>query len=115
MTLQGRYNNLNVNYWTPQNPTNDFPRPNFANSTPLFASSLQYFDGSFVKIKNLSLAYLFAPEIAEKIAAKSLRIYASVQDPFVFAPYVRDYRGTDPEIPGRPALVTYTVGLNVSF
>lgn len=115
MTLQGRYNNLNVNYWTPQNPTNDFPQPNNANSTPLYASTLQYFDGSFVKIKNLSLGYLFSSDIAKKIAAKSLRIYASVQDPFVFAPYVRDYNGTDPEIPGRPALVTYTLGLNVSF
>lgn len=115
MTLQGRYNNLNVNYWTPTNPTNDFPQPNYANSTPLFANTLQYFDGSFVKIKNISLGYQFSTQIAKKIAAKSLRIYGSIQDPFVFAPYVRDYNGTDPEIPGRPALVTYTVGLNVSF
>ncbi|TDQ11294.1 TonB-dependent receptor [Pedobacter metabolipauper] len=113
--FQGRYNNLNVNYWTKNNPTNDFPQPNNATSGPLFSSSLKYFDGSFVKIKNLSLGYEFDSKFAKKIAAKSLRIYGSVQDPFVFAPYVRNYNGTDPEIPGRPALVTYTFGLNVSF
>ena len=114
MTLAGRYNNLNVNYWTPQNPTNDFPRPNY-NGTPLFSNTFTYFDGSFVKIKNLSLGYDFSEELAKKMAAKSFRVYASVQDPFTFAPYVKDYNGTDPEIPGRPSLITYTLGLNISF
>jgi TonB-linked SusC/RagA family outer membrane protein len=114
MTLRGRYNNLNVNYWTPQNPTNDFPRPNY-NSNPLFASSLQYFDGSFVKIKNLSLGYDFSTATSKKLGAKTFRVYGSVQDPFTFATYVQDYDGTDPEIPGRPSLITYTLGFNVSF
>jgi len=114
MTLAGRYNNLNVNYWTPQNPTNDFPRPNY-NGTPLFSNTFTYFDGSFVKIKNLSLGYDFSEVLAKKMAAKSFRVYASVQDPFTFAPYVKDYNGTDPEIPGRPSLITYTLGLNISF
>ena len=113
--LQGRYNNLDVNYWTKNNPTNDFPQPSFNRASPLYASSLTYFDGSFVKVKNLSLSYDFAPEMIRKIATKSLRIYASVQDPFTFAPYVRKYKGTDPEIPGRPALITYTFGINASF
>lgn len=113
--LQSRYNNLNVNYWTKDNPTNDFPQPNYNTQAPTRATSLTYFDGSFVKIKNLSLSYDFNPAIARKIASKSLRIYGSVQDPFTFAPYLRDYNGTDPELPGRPSLVTYTFGINASF
>ncbi len=27
-TMQGRYNNLLVDYWTIDNPTNEYPRPN---------------------------------------------------------------------------------------
>ncbi|WP_166641916.1 TonB-dependent receptor [Pedobacter duraquae] len=115
MALAGRYNNINVNYWTKTNPTNDFPQPNVANSTPTFANALRYFDGSFVKIKNINLGYQFSPNISKKIAAKSLRIYGSVSDPFTLAPYLSDFNGTDPEIPGRPAIVTYTLGLNVTF
>ncbi len=114
-TLAGRYNNLNVNYWTKENPTNDFPQPNNANTTPLFKDLLTYFDGSFVRIKNLYIGYDFASAITKKLAMKTLRIYGSVQDPFTFAPYIRKYHGTDPEIPGRPSLVTYTFGLNASF
>ena len=115
LALAGRYNNLNVNYWTKNNPTNDFPQPNVANTTPTFPRALQYFDGSFVKIKNLNLGYQFAQNTAKKIAAKTLRIYGSVTDPFTFAPYLSKFNGTDPEIPGRPAIVTYTLGLNVTF
>ncbi len=32
--LAGRYNNLAVNYWTPNNPTNDYPRPNQISGIP---------------------------------------------------------------------------------
>lgn len=113
--LQGRYNNLDVNYWTKNNPTNDFPQPSFNRATPVYASALTYFDGSFVKIKNLSLGYSCPAWLTNRIAVHSLSVYASVQDPFTFAPYVSKYKGTDPEIPGRPAMITYTFGINASF
>lgn len=113
--LQGRYNNLNVNYWTKNNPTNDYPQPNYGKQTPYFATTLSYFDASFVRIRNIYLSYDFSSEVFKKLGAKSLRLYTSVQDPFVFAPYVRKYNGTDPEIAGSPALVTYTLGINASF
>jgi hypothetical protein len=46
-TLQGRYNNLNVNYWTPDNPSNDTPKPDGTREFPLNSSSRGYQSGDF--------------------------------------------------------------------
>src|SRR5690606_19541615 len=36
-TLQGRYGNLNVDYWTETNPTNDHPKPNGSLESPYYS------------------------------------------------------------------------------
>lgn len=112
--LQGRYNNLDVDYWTESNPTNAYPRPNF-NQARQYASTLNLFDASFLRVRNIYLGYDFAPGIARRIAARALNVYASVQDPFIVSPYVQQHNGTDPEISGSPSLVTYTLGIRANF
>jgi len=118
--LFGRYNNLNINYWTPNNPTNDFPRPNQNQEFPIYGSTLSYFDGSFVKVRNISLGYNFTTAIAEKMKMKSLRVYMNVQQPFIFATYRSKYKGIDPEgnreLNGdTPATSLFTFGVNAKF
>ncbi|MFD2036090.1 SusC/RagA family TonB-linked outer membrane protein [Belliella marina] len=128
--LFGRYNNLAVDYWTPENPTNEFPRPNQNQEFPKYNSSMTYFDGSFVKIRNINLGYTLPTPLANKLKMQSLRIYSSIQQPFIFAEYRSRYKGIDPEtfIDGEqgveggrvssnvaPAITTYTLGLNVRF
>jgi hypothetical protein len=84
---------------------------------------LNIFDGSFVKIRNINLGYRFAPEVANKMGMQSLRLYSSIQQPFIFAPFVSKYNGIDPEtdfdarLDGNvtPSAWTATVGLNVTF
>ncbi|MET3114979.1 TonB-linked SusC/RagA family outer membrane protein [Pedobacter sp. CG_S7] len=123
-SLFGRYNSFNLDYWTKTNPTNAYPQPNVNQESPLFGSTLQYFDGSFVKIRNINLGYNFSPKLAEKIKTQSLRIYISAQNPFVFSAYTNKYNGVDPEIEldgnnnpviNTPAFRTFLVGLNVKF
>ncbi|WP_304236915.1 TonB-dependent receptor [Jiulongibacter sediminis] len=122
-TLFGRYNNIVVDYWTPSNPTNETPRPNQNQEFPVRNSALNIFDGSFVKIRNINLGYRFAPEVANKMGMQSLRLYSSIQQPFIFAPFVSKYNGIDPEtdfdarLDGNvtPSAWTATVGLNVTF
>jgi hypothetical protein len=92
--LFGRYNNLDVDYWTPDNPTNAYPRPIFNQERPTYASSMSYFDGSFVKVRNITLGYNFPETWANKIKLQSLRLYVSAQNPFLFSNYVK---GIDPE------------------
>lgn len=85
--LAGRYNNLNVDYWTPTNPTNAFPRPNQNQESPIYSSTISYFDGSFTKIRNISLGYNVPTGFTNKLQISSLRLYASAQNPFIFSQY----------------------------
>lgn len=129
-TLAGRYNNLDVNYWTPTNPSNDFPRPNVNQESPRYSSTLRYFDGSFLKIRNINVGYNIPKTFAAKLGMQSLRIYSSIQQPLIVSKYRTQYKGIDPEVEidtGRsnenrgisgdlsPATTIITFGLNARF
>jgi TonB-linked SusC/RagA family outer membrane protein len=119
-TYQGIYNNLKVDYWTPLNGQPDFPKPNSNNTNPVNRSVLSYFDGSFIKIRSMSLGYNFSQGLVQKIGGRSLRVYAIATDPFIlFSPY-RRIGGIDPEGAGTvgidtPPVWSLTFGLNLSF
>lgn len=93
-SLFARYNNLDVDYWTVDNPTNANPRPNQNQEFPRNGSALTYFDGSFVKLRNVSLGYDFAENFAQRLGMSSLRVYVSAQNPIFWA----KYDTFDPEI-----------------
>jgi len=117
----GRYNNLDVDYWTPTNLTNAYPRPNQNQETPVYRSTLRYFDGSFVKIRNINLGYNVPANLINKIGMQSLRIYATAQQPLVFSSYVSKHKGIDPEVNPditgveTPSFSQYLLGVNVRF
>lgn len=84
------------NRWTPTNPSNTYAKANYnddviGNNVP---SSAWVKDGSFVKLKNLTAGYTFAPSWIKKIAATKLRAYLSTQNLFT----ITKYKGLDPEI-----------------
>ncbi|MFD3002351.1 SusC/RagA family TonB-linked outer membrane protein [Pontibacter toksunensis] len=95
--LAGRYNNLAVDYWTANNPTNNFPQPVVTQEFPKYGSSLTYFDGSFLKVRNINFGYNVPEAFANKLKMKGLRVYSSIQQPFIFASYRSKYQGIDPE------------------
>ncbi len=115
--LSGRVNQYRVDYWTTDNPTNAFPQPNSNLETPYFGSTLRYFSGSFVKVRNINLGYNFAQAVAGKIRAQSIRVYLSAQNPLVFSEYVSRFNGLDPENPtnSTPPSRVFLAGLNVRF
>lgn len=119
--LAGRYNNLNINYWTPTNPTNDFPRPNTNQEDPIYGSTLQYFDGSFVKVRNINFGYNFSPAVVQGLKISGLRLFTSIQQPFIFAKYRSKFKGIDPETADvvnanqSPSVRQITFGLNAKF
>ena len=122
LTLQGRYNQIKVDYWTPNNPTNEFPRPNFNQEFPVYNTSFIYFDGSFVKVRNINFGYTFTPKIVQKLGLESVRLFASIQQPFIFSKYRSKYNGIDPESSDgnvnsdvTPATRISTFGLNIKF
>jgi TonB-dependent starch-binding outer membrane protein SusC len=115
------------NYWTPDRPSNRYARalPNDDNTLNSVPSDVWVEDGSFVKLKNITVGYTLPNTLMEKASISKLRFYVSAQNLF----FITDYSGLDPEIGIQggnatqngvdngtyPSSRTYTVGLNVTF
>ncbi|HET9430828.1 MAG TPA: TonB-dependent receptor, partial [Chitinophagaceae bacterium] len=100
-TFQGTYNNIKTRYWTPTNGENEFPKPNANRTNTPNNSLLGYFDGSYVKIRTISLGYNLASSLLKRLGVRSARVYTTVEDPFIlFSPFVNKYGGVDPETSG---------------
>jgi TonB-linked SusC/RagA family outer membrane protein len=95
-TLAGRYHDRKVNYWTPTNPSNEYPRPNRLTQFPEYAESLWYMDGSFVRVRHITLSYTFPSSLLSKAKIHSLNVYVQALNPFLFT----DYPLLDPEAQG---------------
>ena len=84
-------------------------------------------DGSYLRIKNITLGYTFPKKLLSKAKIENLRIYCNIQNLYTFT----KYSGYDPEIGastqdatgltygidnGRyPSPTTYSIGLNITF
>ncbi|REA61548.1 hypothetical protein DSL64_11295 [Dyadobacter luteus] len=102
-----------VDYWTPENPTNSYPRP-WISRTDQFLSTLKYVDGSFWKIKDIRLSYSLPSSILKKTPMNGVTIYGTAKN-FVTFSKIKDY---DPERGGSvdyPLTKQLIVGLNVNF
>jgi TonB-linked SusC/RagA family outer membrane protein len=101
-TNTGRRNQLNLNYWTPTNPTNDYPQPDQsprANEWPTYGSTLGYRDGTFLKVRSIDLGYTLPAAWAGVLHLTSARVYVQVQNPLIWArdPYFRANKAIDPD------------------
>lgn len=113
---QANENSLSHDYWTPENPSNEFPRPNAnrSRSATLYYSTLFYQDASFVKLRAVTLGYRFPAALLNKVGISSLRIYATGRNLFTYSK-IEDY---DPERGGsqtNPMTRLFTGGVNVEF
>ena len=120
--LAGRYQQIKVDYWTPNNPNAEFPRPFSTQEFPQYNTTLIYFDGSFIKLRNINFGYTFKDNIAKKLGMESLRIFSSIQQPLIWSKFISKYNGVDPETSGTavdngitPATKVFTVGINAKF
>jgi TonB-linked SusC/RagA family outer membrane protein len=113
-TMAGRYNGIAVDYWTPTNPSNTDPRPYKNQEDPLYGSSRAYEDGSFTRVRNITLGFAVPERYMAPVGAQSLRLYATAQNPFTFTTSTT----LDPEgraSAGVPAYRTLLLGANVGF
>ena len=98
--LTGRRGQLDVDYWTPENTGAKYPKPGGIQSgdNPKYGSTLGYFNAGYLKIRTITLGYNFDKLKAVKdFGISRLRLYASIQNPFVlFSPFNNE-SGLDPE------------------
>jgi TonB-linked SusC/RagA family outer membrane protein len=120
--FDGRYNDLHVPYWslarcanTPTEPTcNVNPRPDSGREAPTYSTARGYLSGGHARVRNITVGVTLPERYVRWIRAKSLRIYATVQEPFLFSSYV----GYDPEggtSGGAPNYRTFLMGANFGF
>jgi TonB-linked SusC/RagA family outer membrane protein len=111
------------NYWTPDNPTNDFPRPRWGiTNVSSYGgytgyTSLNYIDGSFIKLKTVTLAYTLPVQMSRKVFSEKIRLYATGNNIWTKAKshFLKDY---DPERGGfetTPLTRQFVIGANVDF
>lgn len=107
------------NYWTSTNPSNDFPALNSARNwkSDEYYTSLAYVDGSFFKIKNITLGYTLPHAACKKIKISNLRVYGTITNPLVHAnsQILKNY---DPEMNGKldfPLTKQVVLGLSLSL
>ncbi|WP_346320170.1 TonB-dependent receptor [Chitinophaga sp. YIM B06452] len=86
--------------WTPDNPSNELYR--VGGQGPLVYSSRIIEDGSFLRLKTVSLGYNVPARILKRAHIQSLRAYASAQNLVTWT----NYQGLDPEVSVRPSALT---------
>ena len=112
------------NHWTPTNTNTDVPRWDGQGTENKNMFSTRYVEnGSFIKMKSITLGYTVPEKVCKNWGITNLRIYASVQNPF----HITGYSGLDPEATlGDPLIQgvdwgnypnsrNYLIGLNFAF
>lgn len=105
-----------INRWTPENPTSNMPRARAQGSSEY--SSLYVENGSYLKLKNISLGYNFDAKLLKPLHISNARVYVSAEN----IATITGYSGSDPEVSTRNSPLTpgfdwsaYPRSLNVSF
>lgn len=89
------------NAWSlERNPDSDIPRSGASGME--FYSSRVVEDGSFLRIKTVTLGYTFPSKWLRKMKIQSLRVYLTAENLFTFT----NYSGPDPEVSTRNSVLT---------
>jgi TonB-linked SusC/RagA family outer membrane protein len=113
-----------LNRWTASNPSNEIPRATSTGGQRIL-SSFHIEDGSYLRLKNISLGYSLSKNLLNGLYIRSAKVYISAQNWLTFT----NYKGYDPEVSrfgtssisqgmdygGYPAAKTILVGLNLKF
>ncbi len=115
--------NIRVKNWQTKTPAARLNDPNDNDRM----SDRYIEDGSYLRIKNITLGYTFKKSLLKRLHLENLRVYCNIQNLHTFT----KYKGYDPEVGastqdssglvygldfGRyPSPTTYSFGLNISF
>lgn len=122
--LRSNYGNVpdiyDGNYWSlfntdEQNARAKYPRlSNTSANNNYTISDFWLFNGSYFRLKNLTLGYTLPQSLTKKITINKIRVYASASDLFCLSNYPK---GWDPEmgVSNYPITTSLVFGLSVNF
>lgn len=111
--------------WTEDNPSTTHPRVTINDPNGNFSRPSDFFieDGSYVRLRNISLGYTLPSDLVSLIGATRFRVYLASQNLLTFT----GYSGHDPEIGSQGALNvgidrniypqarSFSLGINLDF
>lgn len=111
--------------WTGEGTSYKYPRLVNGDATNWLVSDLYVCDGSYLRLKNITLGYTLPKNLTRKLTIERLRFYVQAENLITWT----KYWGFDPEIASGPTGIkslgidrgvypqarTYTVGVNVTF
>lgn len=111
-SLRGVKNGIKQDYWTPENPGGNWPRPRDGNDPPyMYTLGLQ--DASYVRLQNVSLGFTLPENTLQSLGLTNLRLYVTGSNLVT----ITDFQSYSPEknAGDYPEPVTCVVGLQVGF
>jgi TonB-linked SusC/RagA family outer membrane protein len=105
--------------WNGAGTSNTMPRAVFNDPNKNTRASDRYIeDGSYLRVKNITLGYTLPSKLTQRIKMSSARLYASAQNLYTLT----KYSGLDPEVSGNgidfnvyPVTRTISLGVNIGF
>ena len=105
--------------WNGEGSSNTMPRAVYGDPNMNNRVSTRFVeDGSYLRVKNLTLAYTLPHNLTEKITLESVRVWFSCENLLT----ISKYTGFDPEVAGNgidnsryPIPRTYSFGVNINF
>ncbi len=121
----GNNHSLADNRWMQPGDQTDIPRAGLTNKNWREYSSRWLEDGSYLRLKNLTLGYNFSPDFTRRLGMSNLRLYVQGQNLLTFT----NYTGLDPEVNQNarnplvagsdfgthPQVKTVSFGINLEF
>ena len=118
----GNYPTYMLNRWTGEGTSNKYPILRAGDNTNWQVSDLYIVDGSYLRLKNISLGYTLPRNLTRQISIERLRFFVMAENLVTWT----KYWGFDPEISSGgkslgidkgvyPQARIWTVGLNLTF
>lgn len=113
-TLSGRFAMRNLDYWIEGvNEDAEYYAPGVGGeSGDTYKSSMNYHDGSFIKLRNVSLGYNLNSKQVKSIGINSLKLYVQCMNPGLLYSKI-DY--IDPDLGGSTYNSSFVFGVNIGF
>ena len=106
-----------VDYWTENNQGAYYPAPGSGDDQKIGVSATRIYDGSFIKVKNITLGYTLPRSITRYALMEKCRFYFTAYNPWIICKESK-LKGTDPEMGGADDFPTYkqfVFGVNITF
>ncbi len=111
-----------IDRWTENNPSQTIPRAKLDPAQIISSRFIE--DGTFIRLKNLTLGYTLSQSLVKSLGISNLRLYASATNLFTWT----NYSGFDPEVTSGsnterqgydsgiyPVSRTYNFGVTIKF